>query len=904
MGDLFDRNVHPLYAVMAFVSAVIVLLLLIYGTHNRKEIERNHKLIFIWVIFFCLQDGLWGLFASHILYSDAGLFFVSNVFHLSAIFSAFAWTAYFLSRIREETGHAKLYLSFAGIVVLIQIGMVLVNLSSHFMFYVDEHGWYQTTDYRAIMFYLQFATYILIGVVSFIGTARQQKNNKKGLSAIFFVNLSPLLFSVFQMIYPDAPADSIGFAIGCVIIELFLSREYEEQVFTLEQTQEQLKESLALTDYFLDQYVSVYYVNLEDNSCKVYRRAEELEEEYPISDDFFSSLRSYIGNAVHPDNQAELTEALEPGNLKKALRTTPSFAIVFKDISSGTERIYKVQVIRGADESHAAIGFEDTTEEYLEQQSHLLGAIPLSSDVLTKANIGLWSFELDEGCAPRMYADEAMLGLIGLDHQISPEETYHAWYDNIDDDSYDLVADAVAKMTSGEHAEVQYPWHNPNGETWIVRCGGVRNFEYTKGIRIEGTHQNVSELLHYDEEQRKREEKQRQDELARVQAEASSKAKTEFLFNMSHDIRTPMNAILGFTDIALNHIGEPERVGDSLKKIKLSGGHLLNLINDILEMSRIEAGKMEIAPGPLNAYEVTEGVVTMSRSLAETKDITLNVRAEGLKNPYIYADELHTNQVIINLISNAIKYTNPGGTVEYSVEQISDPVDGIARYRATVKDNGIGMSEEFQKHLFESFSREQSATVSKQEGAGLGLAIVKKIVDMMGGTIAVQSRLGEGSTFVVELPLKVMDEKAIEEFEASRKKDSAVIGEISFDGQKVLLVEDNEMNREIAAEILEEVGLVIEPAEDGAIAVRKVMEKGISYYDFILMDIQMPVMDGYEATARIRELPGGSEVPIIALSANAFKEDMDRSLAAGMNAHVAKPIDVKALFDTMQGLAK
>ena len=706
----------------------------------------------------------------------------------------------------------------------------------------------------------------------------------------------------------------VALALAAVIMFTVRSRrlqhELEEKAATdalnvqLKEQQTSLEESLAFMDFFLEQYEAAYYVDLKDCSCKVYRRTEKLENEYPITDDYFSSLKEYINTAVHPDDREELTAALEPRTLMAELQRVPSFSRIFRDISSGAERIYKVQVIRGADEDHMAFGFLDMTEEYQEQQKHLLGAIPLSSDVLTKANIGLWSFELDEGCEPRMYADKAMLGLIGLDHQIPPEETYHAWYDNIDNGSYDLVADAVAKMTSGEHAEVQYPWHNPNGETWIVRCGGVRNFEYTKGIRIEGTHQNVSELLHYDEEQRKREEKQRLDELARVQAEASSKAKTEFLFNMSHDIRTPMNAILGFTDIALNHIDEPDRVGDSLKKIKISGGHLLNLINDILEMSRIEAGKMEIVPAPINVYEVTEGVVTMSRSLAETKDITFNVKADSLKNPYIYSDELHTNQVIINLISNAIKYTNPGGTVDYSVEQISDSVDGIARYRVTVKDNGIGMSEEFQEHLFESFSREQSATVSKQEGAGLGLAIVKKIIDMMGGTIAVQSKLGEGSTFVVELPFEVMDEKAIEEFEASRKKDIAVTDEISFDGQKVLLVEDNEMNREIATEILEEVGLVIETAEDGAIAVRKVMEKGTSYYDFILMDIQMPVMNGYEATAKIRELPGGSEIPIIALSANAFKEDVDRSLAVGMNAHAVKPIDVRSLFETIQRLVK
>lgn len=698
-------------------------------------------------------------------------------------------------------------------------------------------------------------------------------------------------------------------------------------------------------------------------------------------------------------------------------------------------------------------------------QKAKLGTIALDRDILTKAKIGLWAFELDEGCAPRMYADDAMLKLIGLDHQISPEETYHAWYDNIDDGSYDLVADAVAKMTSGEHAEVQYPWHHPNGDTWIVRCGGVLNPEYTKGIRIEGTHQNVTALIHFSEKERARAKKleselavekirtealsfiadhepnvdealdffgknvleltkcdqvvyhgingnrillnapgisdlpqeicsecrindfssdafgendiicindcsdgyrgvtvhsncpvrssymqriysggeltglfsvhyineqhtfsenelgilktvavclglmigrvkEKQEKIARIKAESSSKAKTEFLFNMSHDIRTPMNAIIGYTDIAMNHIEEQQRVRDSLNKIRVSSNHLLKLINDILEMSRIEAGKMEIVREPLNAKEASDGIINMSQALANQKEINFKAIVGDLANPYVYADELHTNQVLINIISNAIKYTNPGGTVLYQIEQLGSPEGGIVWYRFTVTDNGIGMSDEFQKHIFESFSREQSATVSKLEGTGLGLSIVKKIVDKIGGTITVQSKLGEGSTFVVEIPFEVLDDKAVEAFIASHSEEEILLDATSFKGLKALLVEDNAMNREITAEILEETELELETAEDGAIAVRMVSEKGTGYYDFILMDIQMPVMNGYEATAKIRELPGGSEIPIIALSANAFKEDVDRSLAVGMNAHAVKPIDVRSLFETIQRLVK
>lgn len=413
--------------------------------------------------------------------------------------------------------------------------------------------------------------------------------------------------------------------------------------------------------------------------------------------------------------------------------------------------------------------------------------------------------------------------------------------------------------------DVNYRMKDRDGEyRWFHSAGRMIRNEDGSG-EFFGIHVDITSQI---EEQLKQQDLL---EEALVAADAANNAKTRFLFNMSHDIRTPMNAILGYTDIALNHIDENSRVIDSLRKIKTSGGHLLSLINDILEMSRIEAGRMEIVNIPVIVYEATESIVNMSQALATAKDITFSTEIGNLPNPYIYSDELHTNQIIINLISNAIKYTSPGGTVDYRVEQTSNPIDSIAYYRITVKDNGIGMSEEFQKHLFESFSREETASVSKQEGAGLGLAIVKKIVDLTGGTISVRSKQGEGSVITVELPLKVMDDAAVEAFEVSRHTDGKVSKDISLGGKKILLVEDNEMNREIATEILSDTGLVVETAEDGALAVRKFAEKGALYYDFILMDIQMPVMNGYEATAEIRKLPGGGSVPIIALSANAFK---------------------------------
>ena len=393
-------------------------------------------------------------------------------------------------------------------------------------------------------------------------------------------------------------------------------------------------------------------------------------------------------------------------------------------------------------------------------------------------------------------------------------------------------------------------------------------------------------------------------EDAKIAAESANRAKTAFLFNMSHDIRTPMNAILGYTDVAIKHRDDQARVDDSLEKIKIAGGHLLGLINDILEMSRIESDKLEITEEPADIRKLIEGVAQMTDSLAITKSIDFQTEVENITDPFVYTDELHANEVLINITSNAIKYTPEGGKVRFKVDQLSPAVDGKAVFRFVVEDDGIGMSDEFQQHLFEAFSRERTSTVSKQQGAGLGLSIVKKIVDLAGGTISVNSRQNEGSTFTVEMPVRVMDEEAVRKYEEDNRPPEIVEKEFSFENRKVLLVEDNEMNREIATEILEDAGLAVDTAEDGAFAVKAVEENGLEHYDFILMDIQMPVMDGYEATKAIRAMPGGDKVTIIAVSANAFEDDVQKSLSVGMNAHVAKPIDVNVLFDTMRELAR
>ena len=389
-------------------------------------------------------------------------------------------------------------------------------------------------------------------------------------------------------------------------------------------------------------------------------------------------------------------------------------------------------------------------------------------------------------------------------------------------------------------------------------------------------------------------------EDARIAAEAANQAKSAFLFNMSHDIRTPMNAIIGFTDIAEKHIDDQERVREALAKVKMSSNHLLSLINDVLDMSRVESGRVKIEEEPLMIDTAKDNLFSILAGSAEAKNIRLtSLIHPSLTHHWAYIDRMRMMRVLTNIVSNSIKYTNPGGKIDIFAEELPCEQEGYARYRYTVTDTGIGMSEEFLEHVFEPFSRAESATKSGVIGTGLGMAITKSLVELMGGTISIESQLGVGTTVRMEFVNRIaeaIDAKSLVQEAAS----------VDLSGKKILLVEDNELNREIATEILEEEGVAIEVAEDGDIAVEKMRAAKEGQYDLILMDIQMPRMNGYDATRAIRRLPNAyaSSIPIIAMTANAFDEDKMNALAAGMNGHVAKPIDVPKLLNTLADILK
>ena len=382
---------------------------------------------------------------------------------------------------------------------------------------------------------------------------------------------------------------------------------------------------------------------------------------------------------------------------------------------------------------------------------------------------------------------------------------------------------------------------------------------------------------------------------AKLKAECANKAKSSFLYNMSHDIRTPMNAIIGYADLASRHLKETDKLGRYLEKIQICGERLLSLLSNVLDLARIENNKIEMEYDVSNVHENFENCVAMFQQLAESKNQTLSL-TEQIMYPYVYMDAPHLSEIWFNIISNAIKYTNTGGTISCDVVQKSCEKDDWCNMIITITDNGIGMSEDFQKHIFEIFERERNSTVSHIEGSGIGMGITKKLVDLMDGTIEVKSKQGEGSIFTVTIPCR----KASEE-ETLAKKNSNLCNKNCLNGVRILLVEDNEINTEIATELLTEEGCIVETANDGVACIDMIEKADADYYKLILMDIQMPVMNGYDATLAIRKMKDSKKarIPIIAMTANAFAEDIQKVLSVGMNAHVAKPVDMNILVPTM-----
>lgn len=603
-----------------------------------------------------------------------------------------------------------------------------------------------------------------------------------------------------------------------------------------------------------------------------------------------SAFNSLVDAYVKKEFRDSMLEFVCMDSLNERLKDKNSIALQFESAHSGWMEGSFITAKR--DENGKLLNVIFALRKIDEQkQRELAQAASLNEvkEVLATAGMGTWHIELFENERPRMIADEKMMLLLGIYGQLlTPEETYDAWFGNIDETAVQSVLDSVETMKRGLKDENTYLWNHPVFGPRYVRCGGTSLRIEGKGYILRGYHYDVTDLVERDRKQ--------QEDLANAldAAQKANISKSTFLFNMSHDIRTPMNAIMGYANLLEKSIGNIEKQKTYIDNIQTSGGYLLSLINNVLEMARIESGNVVLDEEPLDIMEFAEDISVVFEGEYRNHGLTVN-RYFNIDQPYVYCDKTKCYEIFLNLISNSIKYTPMGGSIDISLYQTERDDDRI-NCTIVVADTGIGMSKQFIPHIFDSFSREKTVTENKIVGTGLGMGIVKHYVDIMNGEISVDSDLGAGTTIKITLPLRIADKpkKKIKHIDLDTESEK-------FKGKRILIAEDNELNAEIAMEILTDAGFMVEHAEDGVVCVGMLQKAPADYYDLILMDVQMPIMNGYKTTELIRKMnnPVKANIPIFALTANVFDEDKQNAIMAGMNGHISKPIDIQKLIDTI-----
>ena len=647
-------------------------------------------------------------------------------------------------------------------------------------------------------------------------------------------------------------------------------------------------------------YLSIYQVDFDTGECELYRDSEQAGMDWTVQFEagYQAAMERYISDYVISEDQERLRAATQKDYVLTQLRIKKKFSVRYqvKDSSLGLKHLeihFSVPENRSK-ENCVIFALRDVNAGVEQEEKYKLEARQSLEDILEGARTGIWTIELEEGCPPRMYADRTMRILLGVSDQITPEACYRHWFERIEPDYADMVQEAVREILESGRAEVIYPWNHPQLGKIYVRCGGVPDKTFQKsGVCLNGYHQDITETM----VTRKKQEQSILELLERVRR--ANSAKSEFLSRMSHDLRTPINGILGMLAIMEKSGDDPERQESCREKIRVSTEHLLSLVNDVLQISKLDSGRPAEAEEPFDLHDTLADCVAILSAQAEENGIRLELEDSGLLHGKVIGNPMHLKQILMNVVDNAIKYNRPNGSVSITAEETGFQEEAeTATFRFVIRDTGIGIGEDFKAHIFEPFTQEHQGARTHYSGVGLGMSIVKKLVEGMGGAVEVDSHVGQGSVVQITLPIRVDGAER-----GQPSGDSQTVPD-NIAGMCVLLVEDNEINCEIVEYMLRDAGAEVVTANDGKAAVDAFAAAEPGTFDCVLMDLMMPVMSGYEASRVIRGLDraDAATVPIIALSANAFDEDIALAKDAGMNAHLAKPVNLRKMFQVMSRL--
>lgn len=885
----------------------------------RKESPSQHAFSF-----FALSAVMLQSVASVVLGVEYSLFESSATFQLLVYFllitlpSLSAYTAgvwlvrYFDIRSRFSTSKIKVLVAMP---MLAYVVMCSVSSKTHWIFYLDGDGYH-----RGTLFFLQLLVpyAYVFGLCCLLVWNRVRKNDISNRDVVKFILLyaiPPVLGSCVQMVLgPKGCFSEIGISVGLVLtyVGMYMSdAEEHRRLKDLSDFNEKLQGANKQMRLLLmrGELQAKTVAETIRGGFKITRKDKKFSFKYASNQ--FAEMLGYTteellkvsgGNMAGIVNEAEMVSELS--RARRKVETGEMFVMNYKVLCKDgswkhvEERGRLIKTEGAEDEYWSVVVDKDEqvrTEEALKNVEKSRRELAEYSDIISNAGLGVWFVTLKDGQRGKMHGNSKLYELMGIDGESMTQEDVHDFLANrILPEDVPVFGAAIEKMKAGQFAEALYRWNHPTKGVIYNRCGGTAVRLPDGSFQLSGYHGDATAIVMNE---------QNQQEIlknALNAAEESNRAKTAFLNNMSHDIRTPMNAILGFTTLMEKDCEKPDKIKEYLAKVKTAGDFLLSLINNVLEMARIESGKFEMNEVAVNLMDSSAMTSSLFEASLKERNLTMT-SVFRIEHKNVYVDVVKMREIIVNLVSNAIKYSVMGGKITVSLIERPSNREGYGSYELSVEDNGIGISADFLPRIFDAFTRERNSTESKIVGTGLGLPIVKKLVDLMGGRLTVESEEGKGSKFTL-----FVDHRLCSDEEMARTGGSVPQEKKTLTGNRILLAEDNDLNAEIAETLLEDAGFVVERAIDGAVCVDMLKSAEAGYYGVILMDIQMPNMDGYEAARIIRQLPDDfrKNIPIVAMTANAFEEDKRAAIEAGMNAHVPKPVDMKVLIDTLSSVLK